>query len=91
MKMSKRILEIKPSATLSISAKAKTMKAEGKPIISFSLGEPDFNSPECASKAAIDAINRGESHYTLNSGIIELRKEICNYYKRRFGLEYIRG
>ena len=88
MKMSKRILEIQPSATLSISAKAKTMKAEGKPIISFSLGEPDFNSPECASKAAIDAINRGESHYTLNSGIIELRKEICNYYKRRFGLEY---
>ena len=88
MKMSKRILEIKPSATLSISAKAKTMKAEGKPIISFSLGEPDFNSPECASKAAIDAINRGESHYTLNSGIIELRKEICNSYTRRFGLEY---
>ena len=88
MKISKRILEIKPSATLSISAKAKTMKAEGKPIISFSLGEPDFNSPECASKAAIDAINRGESHYTLNSGIIELRKEVCNYYKRRFCLEY---
>lgn len=88
MKMSKRILEIQPSATLSISAKAKTMKAEGKPIISFSLGEPDFNSPECASKAAIDAINRGESHYTLNSGIVELRKEVCNYYQRRFGLEY---
>lgn len=88
MKMSKRILEIQPSATLSISAKAKTMKAEGKPVISFSLGEPDFNSPECASKAAIDAINRGESHYTLNSGILELRKEVCNYYKRRFGLEY---
>ncbi|MEA4873360.1 MAG: pyridoxal phosphate-dependent aminotransferase [Synergistaceae bacterium] len=88
MKMSKRILEIKPSATLSISAKAKTMKAEGKPVISFSLGEPDFNSPECASKAAIEAINRGESHYTLNSGIIELRKEVCNYYKRRLGLKY---
>ena len=88
MKMSKRILEIQPSATLSISAKAKTMKAEGKPVISFSLGEPDFNSPECASKAAIEAIERGESHYTLNSGILELREEVCNYYKRRFGLEY---
>ena len=88
MKMSKRILEIQPSATLSISAKAKTMKAEGKPVISFSLGEPDSNSPECASKAAIEAIERGESHYTLNSGILELRKEVCNYYKRRFGLEY---
>ncbi len=86
--MSKRILEIQPSATLSISAKAKNMKAEGKPVISFSLGEPDFNSPECASKAAIDAINRGESHYTLNSGIPELRKEVSNYYKRRFNLEY---
>ncbi len=88
MKLSKRILEIHPSATISISAKAKTMKAEGKPVISFSLGEPDFNSPECASKAAIEAIERGESHYTLNSGILELRKEVCNYYKRRFGLEY---
>lgn len=88
MKMSKRILEIQPSATINISTKAKTMKAEGKPVISFSLGEPDFNSPESASKAAIEAINRGESHYTLNSGIIELRKEVCNYYKKRFGLEY---
>jgi aspartate aminotransferase len=88
MKLSKRILEIHPSATISISAKAKAMKAEGKPVLSFSVGEPDFNSPECASKAAIEAIQRGESHYTLNSGIIELRKEVCNYYKRRFGLEY---
>jgi aspartate aminotransferase len=64
MKLSKRILEIQPSATISISAKAKAMKAEGKPVLSFSVGEPDFNSPECASKAAIEAIQRGESHYT---------------------------
>ncbi len=88
MKLSKRILEIKPSATVSISNKAKIMMAEGKPVISFSIGEPDFKNPECASKAAIDAINRGESHYTLNSGIIELRQEVCNYYKRRFNLDY---
>lgn len=88
MKLSKRILAIQPSATLGISAKAKAMKSEGKPIISFSMGEPDFNSPECASKAAIDAINRGESHYTLNTGITELREEVCNYYKKRFNLDY---
>lgn len=88
MKLSKRILEIQPSVTISISDKAKSMKAEGKPIISFSVGEPDFNSPECASKAAVEAIGRGESHYTLNPGIIELRNEVCGYYKRRFGLEY---
>lgn len=88
MKLSKRILAIKPSATLSISAKAAAMKNEGKAVISFSLGEPDFNSPECASKEAIAAINRGETHYTLNTGIIELREEISNYYKKRFNLDY---
>lgn len=88
MKMSQRIQAMKPSVTISISGKAKTMKAEGKPVLSFSVGEPDFNSPECASKAAIDAINRGESHYTLNPGIVELRQEVCNYYKRSFNLDY---
>lgn len=88
MKLSERILAVKPSATVSISNKAKEMKAAGKPVISFSIGEPDFNSPECASKAAIEAIKRGESHYTLNSGITELRKEVCKYYKNRFNLDY---
>ncbi|MDO5562427.1 MAG: pyridoxal phosphate-dependent aminotransferase [Synergistaceae bacterium] len=88
MRLSKRIQEIQPSATISISNKAKAMKAEGKPVLSFSVGEPDFNSPECASKAAIDAINRGESHYTLNPGIIELRQEVAKYYKKRFNLDY---
>jgi aspartate aminotransferase len=88
MKLSERILQIHPSATLSISGKAKTMKAEGKPVISFSVGEPDFTSPEAASQAAIEAIKRGESHYTLTPGIKELREEICSYYGRHFGLKY---
>lgn len=88
MKFSKRIMNIQPSATLSISGKAKSMKAEGKPVISFSAGEPDFSSPPSANEAAIEAIKRGESHYTLNPGIIELRKEICGYYQKRFGLSY---
>lgn len=88
MKLSKRILDIMPSATISISGKAKSMKAEGKPVISFSMGEPDFGTPECARKAAISAIERGESHYTINSGLAELRKEVASYYKRRFGLDY---
>ena len=88
MKLSERILAVKPSATVSVSNKAKEMKAAGKPVISFSIGEPDLNSPECASRAAIEAIKRGESHYTLNSGITELRKEVCKYYKERFNLDY---
>lgn len=88
MKFSKKILNIAPSATVSISAAAKNMKAEGKPVLSFSMGEPDFGSPKAANDAAIDAIKRGESHYTLNTGIIELRKAVCDYYKNRFGLDY---
>ncbi|MDO4952551.1 MAG: pyridoxal phosphate-dependent aminotransferase [Synergistaceae bacterium] len=89
MKFSDRILQIKPSATLSISGKAKQMKAEGRPVISFSVGEPDFATPQAGVLAGIEAIKRGESHYTLTSGIVELRKEICNYYKNRFGLDYV--
>ena len=88
MKFSKKILNIKPSATLSISGRAKTMKAEGKPVLSFSAGEPDYDPPKSACEAAVAAIERGESHYTLNPGIAELRQEVCNYYKRRFGLDY---
>ena len=88
MKFSKKILNIAPSATVSISAAAKNMKAEGKPVLSFSMGEPDFGSPKAANDAAIDAIKRGESHYTLNTGIIELRRAVCDYYKNRFGLDY---
>ncbi|MBQ9882671.1 MAG: pyridoxal phosphate-dependent aminotransferase [Synergistes sp.] len=88
MNFSKRIMNIKPSATLSISDKAKAMKAEGKPVLSFSAGEPDFKSPEAANTAAIEAIRRGESHYTPTSGIAELRSEVCRYYKERFGLDY---
>jgi aspartate aminotransferase len=84
-------MSISPSATLSISDKAKELKAQGKPILSFSAGEPDFGSPLAACRAAIEAVNRGETHYTPNSGIGELKKAIAGYYKRRFGLEYSSG
>lgn len=88
MKFSKKILNIKPSATMSISDMAKAMKAEGKPVLSFGAGEPDFGSPDAANEAAIEAIKRGESHYTPTAGIAELRTEVCSYYKKRFGLDY---
>jgi aspartate aminotransferase len=91
LKLSERAKNIAPSATLAISAKAKELKAQGKPILAFSAGEPDFGSPKAALDAAIDAINRGETHYTVNSGIPELKKAIAGYYKNRFGLEYAPG
>jgi aspartate aminotransferase len=64
------------------------MKAAGKPVFSFGAGEPDFGSPASAIEAALDAIKRGETHYTLTNGIVELRQEVCHYYERRFGLKY---
>lgn len=88
MKISKRAADIQESSTLAISAKAKELKASGKPILAFSAGEPDFVSPKAATDAARDAIDRGETHYTANSGIAELKSAVQKYYKNRFSLEY---
>jgi aspartate aminotransferase len=88
LKFSKRARNIQPSATLAVSALAKKLKGEGHPVLSFSAGEPDFTSPEAALKGARDAIDRGETHYTLNSGIPELKKAVAGYYAKRFQLKY---
>ena len=88
MKVSRKVKSIQPSATLAVSGKAKQLKAEGKPVLSFGTGEPDFASPEAACKAAQEAITRGESHYTANSGIPELKSAVSAYYKRHFNLDY---
>lgn len=89
MKYSQRILGIKPSATLTVDAKAKELRMQGKKVISFGSGEPDFVSPPAAVKYAAEAMAKGETHYTPTAGIPELRQEICTYYKKRFGLEYL--
>lgn len=88
MKLSQRILRIKPSATFAVDAKAKELISQGKDVISFGAGEPDFVSPPAAFKYAREAMEKGETHYTATPGIIELRQEICNYYQRSFGLDY---
>ena len=88
MRFSDRVLKLAPSATLEVVAKAKQLKREGKPVISFGAGEPDFTSPPAAIRAAKEALDRGETHYTPTSGIPELKEAISAYYKSRFGLEY---
>ncbi len=88
MKLSKRANRIQPSATIAVSALAKELKAKGKPVLSFSAGEPDFTSPDAAMDAARAAIDRGETHYTANSGVPELKKAVAGYYRKHFGLEY---
>ena len=86
--LSKKGLEISPSVTLDITAKAKAMKAKGIDVIGFGAGEPDFNTPENIRKEAIKAIENGLTRYTPASGIIELKKAICEKLRNENGLNY---
>ena len=87
-RIAKRMTTLSPSLTLAISAKAKAMKAAGESVVSFGVGEPDFNTPEhiiAAAKAALDA---GHTKYTPSSGLLPLRKAICEKFKKDNGLDY---
>ena len=88
MELSKIALGIKPSSTLSITEKAGILRKEGKNVISFSVGEPDFDTPEHIKKAAVDAINEGFTKYTAAAGIIELRQAVAKKLKDDNGLDY---
>ena len=88
MYISIRARNMEPSATLAVTAKAKSLKREGKPVISFGAGEPDFDSPPSALRYAEEAMKKGQTHYTPGTGIPELREAVCAYYKDHFGLEY---
>lgn len=88
MKLSKRIMGIQPSATFAVDAKAKELSGQGKNVISFGAGEPDFVSPPAAFEYARKALDLGETHYTPTPSIPELRQEICTYYKKQFDIDY---
>ncbi|SQB84020.1 aspartate aminotransferase [Clostridium sporogenes] len=88
MKLSNKSVNIEPSLTLEITAKAKKMKAEGIDVIGFGAGEPDFNTPENIQKAAMEAIKKGYTKYTAASGILELKQAIVDKFKKDNGLNY---
>lgn len=89
MKQSKRVERLEPSVTLATAAKAKALKAQGKDIISLTVGEPDFATPENIQEAAIAAIKNGKaSYYTPTAGIPELRQAIVSYLETYYGLTY---
>ncbi len=87
-RLSIRVQQIKPSATLAITAKAAEMRAAGKNIISLSVGEPDFDTPKAACAAGIEAINSGFTHYTAVAGIPELRQAVAEKFRRDNSLDY---
>lgn len=89
MKLSKRIQKVEQSATLAASQKARDLKAQGIDVVSLTIGESDFNTPDYIANAAIEAIQNGQgNHYTPTSGIPELRQAIADAHKRLDGAEY---
>jgi aspartate aminotransferase len=86
--ISDALLRVKPSATMVMTQKARDLKNAGRDIISLSVGEPDFDTPDNIKKAAIAAIERGETKYTPVPGIPPLREAIAAKFKRENGLDY---
>ena len=89
MNLSKKAGNISPSITLSITAKANELKAQGVDVVSFGVGEPDFNTPENIINAAIKAMHDGKTKYTPAGGLLELKKTICKKFKEDNGLDYV--
>ncbi len=88
MKVSKRAQAVPPSATLAVTARAKELKAQGRDIIGFGAGEPDFDTPDYIKEAAIKALKAGKTKYTPSSGTIELKKAIAEKLQKENSLQY---
>lgn len=84
----KKIQVLSPSLTLAITALARDLKAQGRDILSFSAGEPDFDTPQRVKDAAIEAIQNGCSKYTAVAGMPELLKAVAGKLKRENNLDY---
>jgi aspartate aminotransferase len=86
MPLSRMASAVQPSATLAAGAKARQLKADGIHVYDFSLGEPDFPTPEHICQAAVKAMRDGHTHYTPAPGIAELRGAVARYYQKTYGL-----
>lgn len=86
--LSDRIRNLSESATLEMTRKSRELKARGKNVINLSIGEPDFNTPECVKDAAKKAIDDNQTHYTPVAGTQELRQAIAEKFRNDNGLEY---
>ncbi len=88
IKLSERLNAMEESATLAMSRKSRELKAEGKDVISLSLGEPDFFTPQFIKDAAVEAMNNNFTMYTPVPGYDDLREAICRKFERDNGLKY---
>jgi len=88
IRFAQRVAQVKPSATIAMSAKAAELKAAGKDVISLSMGEPDFDTPAHIRKAAVEAIESGQTRYTPVDGTPELKQAIITKFQRDNELTY---
>jgi len=88
MRTSIKVDQIKPSATITVSAKAMDLKAQGRDIVSLGAGEPDFDTPEHVRDAAIAAIHAGKTRYTQVDGTPELKEAIVHKFRSQNGLQF---
>ena len=86
--LSQRVLNMEESATIKMSQMARNLSAEGHDVISLSLGEPDFDTPEHIKEAAKQALDDGYTKYTPVPGLVELREAISHKLKRDNNLDY---
>lgn len=87
MRMAQRLSRVKPSATLTVAAKALELKARGRQVLSLSVGEPDFPVPPHLIEAVQQTAATGNGRYTQVPGIPEARKAVAGYYKRFYGVD----
>lgn len=86
MRLSQRVLSLKPSSTVAVMNKAKALKASGVDVLNFGAGEPDFNTPEPAKRAAIESITRNETKYIDTPGDVQTRELIAKLLSERNGV-----
>ena len=86
--LAERLSRVKPSPTLAVTAKTIELKAAGRDVIGLGAGEPDFDTPVNIRKAAIAAIEKGDTRYTIVDGTMALKQAICAKFKRENGLDY---
>lgn len=87
MNFTTRLNRIKESLTIGMAKKARELKSQGKDVISLSLGEPDFDTPQHIKDAAVQAIDSGKTKYTPVGGIPELKSAICSKFQQDYNLE----
>ncbi len=84
-RLSKRAASIPPSGI----RKLFDIVTEMEDVISLGVGEPDFDTPWSIREEGIYSLEKGKTFYTSNAGLVELREAVCNYYDRRFDLQYV--